>query len=329
MTQIGDMAQSYALRRHGTALKAALNRLTQEIGSGRSADVAMRLGGRLSPLADVERGLTLAGSRATAASEAAAFAGAAQLHLDRLGTAAEAGGAALLAAGASTLDGTLDMAASEAARGLADTVASLNAQSAGRSLFAGTATTATPIVPAEDIMSALRTRTAGLTGAAEIRAAAEAWFADPDGFRAVAYRGSDVALSPFGPVSGEAPRADDAALVGLVKGYALAALAGGAGSGLPAGERRALLAAGGETLLSQQDALSGVRGTLGHIEARIEAASVQAETERLALEQARAELTSADPFETATGLEAVQGRIEALYVVTARNARLSLVSFLK
>ncbi len=46
------------------------------------------------------------------------------------------------------------------------------------------------------------------------------------------------------------------------------------------------------------------------------------------MEIARTELIGADPYDTATEMEAVQGQLETLYTVTARLSRLSLADFL-
>ena len=54
---IGDLSQSFQLRRDTTRIKADLNRLTSELSSGVTENVVDRLKGNFGPLAGVERGL--------------------------------------------------------------------------------------------------------------------------------------------------------------------------------------------------------------------------------------------------------------------------------
>ena len=69
-TTIGDLAQSYLLRRQNTDLKSRLNTLVEELSSGRTADIARHLSGSYSYLADVERNLSLLDGYNSATSEA-------------------------------------------------------------------------------------------------------------------------------------------------------------------------------------------------------------------------------------------------------------------
>jgi flagellar hook-associated protein 3 FlgL len=47
------------------------------------------------------------------------------------------------------------------------------------------------------------------------------------------------------------------------------------------------------------------------------------------LETGRQSLIGADPYESATRLQETQARLEALYTITARTARLSLTEYLR
>lgn len=72
-----------------------------------------------------------------------------------------------------------------------------------------------------------------------------------------------------------------------------------------------------------------LRSDLGAGQARIEEARVTVETTRAGLELERGRLTEADPYRTATDLQALQTRLETLYVLTARLSRLTLTEFLR
>ena len=53
LQSIGDMAQSFALRRQSVELNRQMDRLTQELSSGVASDIPRHLSGNLLQLADV------------------------------------------------------------------------------------------------------------------------------------------------------------------------------------------------------------------------------------------------------------------------------------
>jgi flagellar hook-associated protein 3 FlgL len=91
------------------------------------------------------------------------------------------------------------------------------------------------------------------------------------------------------------------------------------------GERRELFNAAGIALLSSETGIVSTRAQIGLVENAIERANAASATEEAALRIARSALTDADIYEAATELEAVQGQLELLYAITARNSGLSLV----
>jgi flagellar hook-associated protein 3 FlgL len=80
--------------------------------------------------------------------------------------------------------------------------------------------------------------------------------------------------------------------------------------------------------LQGQSELLALQSDLGHSEERLESARVRDDAAKFGLSEARNALISADPFETATRLEEAQSQLEALYAVTVRSSRLSLMSFM-
>ncbi len=84
----------------------------------------------------------------------------------------------------------------------------------------------------------------------------------------------------------------------------------------------------GQALLVAQDDVISLRADVGFVEARVEKIVTRNEAERTSLEFARAGLIEADPFDTATKLEAAQFQLQSLYSVTVRNAQLRFVNFL-
>src|SRR5690606_30858124 len=140
------------------------------------------------------------------------------------------------------------------------------------------------------------------------------------------------AARPFGIGAGESATMDltaaDPALRDLLEGFALGALvAQGTLQGDDAG-RSFLLKRSGEALLASGNDLAAVRARVGSVEARIAGAGARNAAEASALQIARNGLVAADPYDTASALQAVQTQIETLYALTARLSRLSLTDYL-
>jgi flagellar hook-associated protein 3 FlgL len=122
--------------------------------------------------------------------------------------------------------------------------------------------------------------------------------------------------------------AADPAIRDLLEGLALAALVA---EGILAGDqvsRAALLKTSGEALLASGNDLATLRAEVGTAEAHIAGTAARNSAEASALEIARGGLIAADPYDTASALEAVQTQIETLYTLTARLSRLSLTDYL-
>ena len=329
---IGDLARGVMLRRQNAELKTHMARLTQEVSSGRSADPVRHLSGRMAGLADIEQGLTLNRSYKTAAAEAGVMASAMQAALGRV--EAEAGTLAESLVLADTTGGTVEVPvmAGQARAALDAMVGHLSTRVAGRALFAGSDVSARPLASADAMLNTVRAALGGATDAASVEAAVAGIFAPGGDFETLIYQGGTGPLGAIPLGAGEAValdiRADSEALRAGLQNTVLAVLAGDQSLSLSAGDRQTLLARAGEGLLGAQGEMAVLRADLGHAEYRIEQASSRIASEIAGLEVARNSLTAIDPFTSATELEAVQLQLEALYTVTARSARLSLVNFL-
>lgn len=329
---IGDLASAFHLRRQAAEVKGMTQRLASEMATGLLNDPARRLGGDLVPLAGIETSLARLKGFGVAAAEAGIFAGAMQATLATLDRHAGDLAPSLLSAASSGNRTMIANLANSAADRLDAALSALNARIGDRTLFAGVASDGPAVAPAGTLLAALDTMTAGLTTAADIEAAVTAWFADPSGYAATIYQGG-AATGPVG-VSPEdsvtlSLTAEDPVLRETLLGLSLAALVTRAGGlTLPAEQQRLALRAG-ERMIEGQSGRSDLAARLGLTEGRIEAAAQRNRTEISALETARAELVSSDPYETAARLQAAESQLEALYTVTTRLARLSLVDFLR
>ena len=329
---LGDLSQSFMLQRRSVGLRQELTRLTDELSSGRVSNVGRVLAGNHNYLTGIERSLETLQGYSVANSEAAYFTGAMQTALSRVQEFSGQLGLDLVLASGGPIGVVAGSPAANARSQLEGIVSSLNSDIAGRSLFSGTTSDTRPLVDAEALIDALRLAVVGQTEPESIFAAAEAWFANPAGFDAVAYSGSNTPIAPFVLSDTEAVsldvRANDPAIKAVLMNTALSALADDPALGLDVPAQSELFGLTGRALQSNQDLLTDLRSRLGFTEARIEKISVRNQAEETSAEFARNTLLEADPFETATELENVQFYLQSLYSVTVRSSQLSLVNFL-
>ena len=327
---IGDLAQSFALRRQGVDLRQQLDRLGLELSSGRAADLGRHLSGNFLPLADIEHELVLLSGHRTAAREAATDTEVMQASLARVQSATtELAAQAITLGTAGTTRQVSDLAAT-AAQTMGSLIGSLNTEVAGRSLFSGAQTETSPLAPAEILLSEVRSALIGATNAAEVQSRLDIFFdSSTGGFLASIYQGGNSEGATYRLGSGESValdiRADDKGLREALKQVTLIAVSDDSDLSLGLDDRIGLASGAG---VAHQDVLTEMRASLGQAENRIAQSTVRIATEITSFEIARAELISVDAFETAVELEQVQFQLESLYTVTARASRLSLLNFL-
>lgn len=331
--QLGDLAQSYQLRTENARLKRELSVLTQELSTGRTADLAGRVSGDLTPITGIEHDLSRLDGYRTALTEARIVADSMQAALQTAQDLSEDLYGGLILAGSANDPNGARAAGIDAEEKFAALVGTLSTQAGGRSLFAGIATDQPALAPAQDILAALRTATSGMTTSAAVIAAVDAWFGPGGDFETVAYTGSDTPLAPVAVSRDISVSSDltarDPRIRDLLRATALGALvADGSLTGNPT-EQVALAAAAGGQLMAAQSDMVTLRAEVGATQNTLSKAEQVNETARHALELARAEIVSVDPYEKATQLESARTQLEALYAMTARLSRLSLTDFLR
>jgi len=329
-----DLARNLMLRRSVGELKGGLARHSQEFVTGRAISPVRTLQGDVAGLAGIERALAVLSSKSTALAETAAFQAAQQRALDRMVTDARGLAGQQLALLTTSPEAIVDVHAGMAKAAFTDAVAAFNTSYGGRGLFAGELSAGPALEPPQDILDALVAALGGLTDGADVEAAVMDWFVAPGGgFETDALRGS---AQPAGPVL-IAPGETVELTVTVARTEArrhLAALALGAiaaepGVGANRLERIDLIRRSGEQLISAPEQLIAMGAELGAAEGRVSAAQVRNGAEALALELARKELIGVDEFDSGTRLEEVRVRIEAIFALTGRLQRLSLVEYLR
>ncbi len=329
---VSDLSQSHSMQTRTTKLKTEIERLTQELSSGQVADVRTALGGNMAYVNDLERSLQKNGSYEKVTVEAGQFAGSIQTALEHVNTLSTELGSALLVSASSGFGETSDLVAREAEESLQAVIGALNTSVGGRALFGGTATDASPLVSAEELMAAVSNAVAGAGSVDDILAAAEAWFDDPAGFGSIGYQGSDTSLAPVALSEHESARfdlrADDPALRDVLRAFALVAIADDPAMGLTQAQRGDLYQKSAAAVFEAQDGVVDLQASTGVTERLVETVTVRNSAEQNALEFARNGFLAADPYQNATELEAVQFQLQSLYAITSRMSQLSLVNFL-
>ncbi len=314
-------------------LSQNLSQLTEELASGRVADVNEHLGGDISHLLDINRDLTRLDGFDTAIVEAGGIADAMQASLSLVQSTGEDLAAALIKISTGNLNASGTAVTEQAYLGLDTVISALNTTVAGRSLYGGVATDRAPMGTAQTLLDALEAQIAPSASASEIRAAAEAWFDNPDGFHAIVYTGADQSRNPVQIGAREqvnlSLRADDDIFRNAMLDLSMVAFAGRDDLALSYDVRASLRHDAMGSLLAGTDALTGLRAELGYAQTRIEDSAARNAAARASLDMARATMIEADPYDTALQLEEVQFQLESLYTVTARNSRLSLLSYLE
>ena len=331
---IGDLARAFQSSRQIFSVKSDLHRLSQELASGRRSNISTTMSGDYQPIVGLERSIAALRAYDTATAEASQLAEIMQAALGQVQDNADQFAPALLTAGNSQNATMIDVTAVDAFTRLSGVLSALNTNVANRFAFSGVTTDMPALADAATILADLGLVTAALTDAASVEAAVDVWFDTPGGgYDTVAYTGATTGIAPVRVAEGQAvDLSHTAARAGVraaIKGFAMAALVG---QGVLAGnlaERAVLTQRAGEVMLGAQANLSLLRGEIGTAEARIDAVKTASATERHMLELARVDIVAADPYRTATELEAVRGQLDMIFTVTARLSRLSLSEYLR
>lgn len=330
---LGDLAQFRLLTGQGTKLRSQMNALSIEATTGLVADKSERLKGNYVQVAGIESRLNQIAAYRTVTSEQLILTSGMQTAIDTVQGQSNALGSQLLAAVSSQSELRISSLGEDAIATLKSVLGTLNTRIGERSLFSGKATGSQTYGSAEDLMDALQgaVTASGAVSSGDVQAAVDAWFADPAGFQATTYGGGAAnGPVPIGP--DETGQVDvtgmDPALVGMIKGIATAGLLA---RGVLAGStvaRSDLMRRAGEGLAGSQQLLAGLGARIGTTEAAMQNAATRNDAEKNTLETARLNLLSVDQYETAAKYQETQSQLSALYTLTSRASKLSLVDYL-
>lgn len=331
---IGDLRQSFMNIQNSNRLKSELNTLVQELTSGVKSDLTEALGLDQTRLSGIDRQLSILDRLMQANKSTDQLLTTMQTALSGIDSQRDMASQTLLTIQASSSNAQVRSAATLAEQSFEATVQLLNTRYGDRSLFGGRETRNSPLQDASFILDELRTATAGMTSAADVSNAIDLWFDAPaGGFETMAYQGDasgylERDVDEQTSIRIEA-RADDQTVRDLLKSFSKAALAADASLGLSANDRRTLQQDAGVDLLTSASSMADIQARLGYLEGQAAEAATRLSAQSTALGISRNDLVQADPFETATRLEAVQLQLETQYTITARLSRLSLMEYLR
>lgn len=332
VTSVGDMSQHFMSMRNGGAIKTELSRLAQSLSTGKVVDVTRALNGDTARLSGMNYSLTQLESFGQAAKETGQTLDRMQTVLGQVDALRGQVSEQLLLINDGSTTAQVNEAA-RAARGAFESIVNtLNTQVADRALMGGAAVGGPPLASADTMLSDLQAAIGGATSLAAIEAVVTNWFDDPaGGFATIGYLGDTGAvterrISETKSVLLDA-RADDPAIKETLKAAAFAALANDV-PGLDRTTKAELLRRAGTGLFAASSPLVAIQSRIGSAQAEVDRTATEMNAQRAALEIAKNDLVSADPFDTASRLQSVQLQLETHYTVTARLSQLSLLRYI-
>lgn len=332
MISVGDLSQQFTSLRNGGLIKSELTRLADGLSSGKVTDITRHLDGETARLSGIEYSLTQLDAYAQVGSETQQYLAGVQTILTEVDDVRSATAQRLLLVSDASTAAQVDEAAFSARSSFETVVRSLNTQIADRTLMGGANVANAPLAAADQMLADLETAIGGAVDAATITAIVDDWFDNPaGGFATTGYFGEtgpaqERRVSDTRTV-GLSARADDPAIVAVLKSTALAALANDLPT-LDFDTKRTLLQEAGADMFTAASDLVGVQARVGFAEAQVADALAENAAQQAGLGIARNDLISVDPFETASRLQQMQLQLETHYAVTARLSQLSLLRYI-
>jgi len=332
VVSVGDMAQQFRSLRNGNTIKTELNALAESLSSGKVTDLTKALNGDTARYSGIRYSLSQLDGYNQVATETQQTLANIQTVLSKVDSSRSATAERLLLVNDSSSAAQIDEAASSARGTFEEIVLALNTRIADRALMGGNDVIGAPLSSAETMLVDIETALGGAVDQATISATVEAWFNDPaGGFFTNGYQG-DTAAPAERRVSGNRTveidaRADDPAIRLVLQGAALAALANDL-PGLDQETKSGMLQEAASQLYGSGSDLVAVQARIGFTEASVGRVLAETNAEQNTLRLAQNDLSLADPFETASRLQATQLQLETFFSVTARMSQLSLLRFI-
>jgi len=330
---IGDLAGQLLLRHQTAAARIRLDALTQEMASGRHADIAARVSGDLRTLSGITSRLRHLEGFAQNVTALTAQASQTQSALAAIGDIGDSLLQDMRQATEMRQPALVALAAEKAMQQLGAVIGILNTRPGGQGLFSGQAQDGPAVTSAEQLMSLIEARlpVPPLT-ASDVHDAVAAWFDDPGGFTAQAYVGGPprqpVSLDSFREVALDVT-ADAGPIKALLSGLSMTALIQhGALADDDTGQRTLMIMAS-NAMSRDSEAMINMQARLGMQENLLAEAQTANMTERNFLQQTLRSMIAPDPEDTAAHLEEARQQMDMIYAITVRLSGLSLLEAMR
>ena len=330
---VGDMSQHFLSLKHTGSVKSDLAKLGQSLASGQVSDVTQHLSGQTQRLAGIDHSLSIVEAYQSVATETNARFDAMQMTLNRFETLNSSTADLLLQMQPETPDAQQRAASENAKQQFVDAIGALNLSIGGKIQFSGAETQTNATEPAETILDDIIAHIGSATDATSIRQAVQDWFNDPSGgFVTNNYLGAtgDPVSRRIAPDTDVefGLRADSPEIRSTLASMALGAIVGGLTSSIDRATSGQLLQDAGAGAIESGASIAKMQAQLGFQQERVASSMSHNAAEKAALATARNEAVEADPYETATRLQATQRQLEMQFTITARLANLSLASYI-
>lgn len=328
-----DLSTLMNLRTHQARVKLELTTAAQELSTGEKSDLLKATGGDLGKLFAIDSRLSQLSTDIGTLKLASGKAGLAQLSLGHIGDSLTTYGADLLSALGRGDQNSQTIYADNARNKLEAAVSALNVRYGHHSIFAGAAVDQRPISSADDVVNDVAALIAGAPDPVTAIAAIDDYFYSAgSGFEVNIYGGAVIdapeALIDDATSLKYAVRADQTEIRDSLRAFAIAA-AVTQNSGLPPVEREAYLRESAESAMRAKDSIIRVQEDLGYSEEAIGNAQARNAAMTNVFQLERNGIVQADPFDSATQLQAMQTQLETVYTLTARLANLSFTNFMR
>lgn len=333
LVSIGDMSQQFLSLRNTGNIKSDLARLGQELSTGLVADITEHLGGDSRQFSGVKHSLDVLDAYRQSTNETALLLDRLQLAFGQIDETRSRTADALLLITEHSQPNQMEFAAETARIAFGDIVSAINAKHAGRSVLGGGEVDVAPLLDADSMLSDIVSSIGASPLTSDIIQAVEDWFDNPTGgFSSIGYQGSAGTTMTRNLGANQTItvdiRADDQSIREILKATALAAIVPDIASNITAQDQGVLLQKAGVDMLSASGDAASLQSRVGFLQETVSTAQARLASEKSSLSIAHNDLISADPFDTATRLEAVQLQLETHYTVASRLSRLSLVEYI-
>ena len=329
----GDRSSAFQSMKNGRDLTKNLNRLSQNLSTGRPENLSTHLSGRTAKAIGLDRELNRIDSFLEHNKNLEFFLGQQQRVLSSIGATLETVGSQLLATSAGSSESQIEAGARISRESFDDVIGRLNSQSSGRALFAGARFGVEPIIEPDEIISELKSLVVGEQSLDRVEEIIRDWFFDDvSGFGALAYVGSN-GLATSQRVGGtdqniESIRADDPAIREVLASFSMGIVAGWSGLNVNGTSRAHFLQRAGEMMFNSNHSVIDVAARVGASEEKIEFQNDILSTQRATFSKVHIDWTRLDTFDTASELQEAQRILELHYAAIARVSQLSLVNYI-